>query len=145
MGGSQVLTPSLVAGQEDLGPFGGHPVPWLPGTFIKVTLHTRGLTDVPKADLISGRAHLGTFTHRVVSPSILFTELGREIPGRSTLCSGPNSFGNHRNDMVSGFCLMGIGAGGAMECVLRGLDVWGLPEEQLIPTAKCSVGSERVA
>lgn len=61
MGGSQVLTPSLVAGQEDPGPFGGHPVPWLPGTFIKVTLHPHGLTDVPKADLISGRAHLGTF------------------------------------------------------------------------------------
>lgn len=97
-----------------------HPVPWLPGTFIKVTLHTHGLTDVPKADLISDRAHLGTFAHRVVSPSILFIELGRGIPGRSTLCSGPNSFGSHHNDMVSGFCLMGIGAGGAMKCVLRG-------------------------
>lgn len=35
---------------------------------------------------------------------------------------------------------MGIGAGGAMECVLRGLDVWGLPEEQLIPDSKMFCG-----
>lgn len=70
-----------------------HPVPWLPETFIKVTLHTCGLTDVPKADLISGCVHLRTFTHMVVSPSILFIELGRGSLERALSALNPALLG----------------------------------------------------
>jgi hypothetical protein len=105
-----------------------HPMSWLPET-----AHMWSNRPMcPKVDqaVFSSCVHLGTSTHKEVSPSILCTELAGGSPGRNTLHSGPpHPFGSHHNNMASGFCLTGIGGGGTKKCVLRGLNVWGLPGE----------------